>query len=758
MYFKKYNACHVNNNWQPRHIRQSVAQKWGQETPERVARAARHWVTGLKLIGRKRPNLTSQASFFKVFLPRFGVAFIDTLKRRVPDTHIFPSLQSAIHGLKLSSLFHLLAVSIWSDFFERTQAQNIFHALVVSMGAARGVCKHETHSAVPFGSRWCREALGKRTSMIAGGPQSFHFPVHYHQPRTLRPRRPSAAHATEGGPIYCGWTWRGISCRSPTSLTKTSGWMDSPVASPSPPPSFSCVQQYPSPVPLTPSLGCSPSSTESLSGDHPDVHMSTFMDTNMFPLSHDVVTVSCGNKTSSNWRTHSSTPSSILLRPDRPMAFAVMPTSKTVQLPGLGHIPVPKCVAVVGCGRTSDPHPTNTPPWLICVCDYHARALGTYLVPESSVAQLGRLRCTCACPHPIRPTPPLPALKSSAARRPPRPTHPPRLALARAAPLPAPLPMPITPESPTLSTDSPRARAAAWRLDGYTAATPKDAVWSTYGKYHTHTAFFPHSTRAQMPEMAKWPKGDEIAEPADTEDVRVRVIPTVLHSRGTTLPNPTRKPRKGNKSMNCPIAQPFVPAVIQVNFLDQTNRGLAHRQVFVDEFPAAVSTAVNGTKKYMTLLSDLLPAAIENDSPIKGMINALLERMNEYNLVPLNDGSFACDVFWEKSSIANMSQSPEATDLEGTQAITAPLQFTGTGSDVPLVKAQSPICLIKGRIGAAASLRVNLSIAICYSRPLSTSFLAGDGVNQGGITAAPSLPFDAKHGVANSETRITTDT
>jgi hypothetical protein len=47
---------------------------------------------------------------------------------------------------------------------------------------------------------------------------------------------------------------------------------------------------------------------------------------------------------------------------------------------------------------------------------------------------------------------------------------------------------------------------------------------------------------------------------------------------------------------------------------------------------------------------------------------ALLARqMNEYNLVPLNDGSFACDVFWEQSSIANMSQSPEATDFEGTQ-------------------------------------------------------------------------------------------
>jgi hypothetical protein len=53
--------------------------------------------------------------------------------------------------------------------------------------------------------------------------------------------------------------------------------------------------------------------------------------------------------------------------------------------------------------------------------------------------------------------------------------------------------------------------------------------------------------------------------------------------------------------------------------LDQTNHSITHRQVFVDEFPVAVSTVVKGTKNYMTLLLDLLPAAIENDSPIKGM-------------------------------------------------------------------------------------------------------------------------------------------
>ncbi|KAJ7877411.1 hypothetical protein B0H14DRAFT_3130217 [Mycena olivaceomarginata] len=160
-------------------------------------------------------------------------------------------------------------------------------------------------------------------------------------------------------------------------------------------------------------------------------------------------------------------------------------------------------------------------------------------------------------------------------------------------------------------------------------------------------------------------------------------------------------------------------------------RGLrSNSNIIVDEFPIAVSTADNGTRKYTTLLSDLLPAAIQKDSPIKerggrlyrcnirdeptsphhvGKIdtllakssNALLTRqMNEYNLVPLSDGIFVCDVFWEQPSITHAPQSPQATHLEGIQAAatsipqeinttTGPLQFTGTGSDVPLDIANS---------------------------------------------------------------------
>ncbi|KAJ7798952.1 hypothetical protein B0H14DRAFT_3492124 [Mycena olivaceomarginata] len=437
--------------------------------------------------------------------------------------------------------------------------------------------------------------------MIAGGPQSFHFPVHYHQPRTLRPRRPSAAHATEGGPIYCGWTWRGISCRSPTSLTKTSGWMDSPVASPSPPPSFSCVQQYPSPVPLTPSLGCSPSSTESLSGDHP---MSTYV----FQLEDallDAVQHPFEAGPTHGFRCHADI---------QDCAAARSWTHPSPQMCGRGRM-----------WSDERPHPTNTPPWLstlghrtpsiklTSISQYtiitpnpcsslhaftHFPALLKFVSVTTMLERwyLSRTRVfrgsTWPTPLHLRvsspnsPNPPLPALKSSAARRPPRPTQP---APTRPRPAPAParaLAMPITPESPRSRPTRPREGCCV------------EIRWVYCGNAKGRGV------------VNIWPKGDEIAEPADTEDVSGSSDSNSPPQSRDHSPEPDQKAEKGEQKHE-------LSAVIQVNFLDQTNRGLAHRQVFVDEFPAAVSTAVNGTKKYMTLLSDLLPAAIENDSPIK---------------------------------------------------------------------------------------------------------------------------------------------
>jgi hypothetical protein len=141
--------------------------------------------------------------------------------------------------------------------------------------------------------------------------------------------------------------------------------------------------------------------------------------------------------------------------------------------------------------------------------------------------------------------------------------------------------------------------------------------------------------------------------------------------------------------------------VVKVNFFDQSNHSAAPRQVLVDDFPIDVAVSGDGTKKFITLLSDLIPAAIQNDSPIKGMssvmdrcilITFFLERggrlyrpnvrdevshhhigkidavlsgtakplftrlLDEYVLRPADDGGFVCDVFWDMSGASATPQ------------------------------------------------------------------------------------------------------
>ncbi|KAJ7940095.1 hypothetical protein B0H13DRAFT_1850288 [Mycena leptocephala] len=63
-----------------------------------------------------------------------------------------------------------------------------------------------------------------------------------------------------------------------------------------------------------------------------------------------------------------------------------------------------------------------------------------------------------------------------------------------------------------------------------------------------------------------------------------------------------------------------VTGKIQVNFFDENDRAAAPRQVCVlnEDISITVSTARDGKKQYTTSLSQLIPAAIQNDSPIKG--------------------------------------------------------------------------------------------------------------------------------------------
>ncbi|KAF7348952.1 hypothetical protein MVEN_01415900 [Mycena venus] len=131
--------------------------------------------------------------------------------------------------------------------------------------------------------------------------------------------------------------------------------------------------------------------------------------------------------------------------------------------------------------------------------------------------------------------------------------------------------------------------------------------------------------------------------------------------------------------------------IVHVNFYDKLDHKKSLRQVIVDDFPVQFSTTANGSKKYSALLSQLIPAAIRNDSPIKersgrlyrpnirddpqhhhlSKIDALLDgsasalkvnAMNEYILRTSDEGTFECDIFWDQrtgSAIASQTGGDE---------------------------------------------------------------------------------------------------
>ncbi|KAJ7911302.1 hypothetical protein B0H13DRAFT_2010175 [Mycena leptocephala] len=149
--------------------------------------------------------------------------------------------------------------------------------------------------------------------------------------------------------------------------------------------------------------------------------------------------------------------------------------------------------------------------------------------------------------------------------------------------------------------------------------------------------------------------------------------------------------------------------IVHVNFYDELDHKKSLRQVIVDDFPVRFSTTANGGKKYSALLSKLIPAAIQNDSPIKerngrlycpnirddpqhlhlGKIDALLDgsasalkanALNEYTLRKSEKGTFECDIFWDQ-----LTDGAIAGQIDGHRGLTEnPQVFSGAGSDIPL--------------------------------------------------------------------------
>ncbi|KAJ7614263.1 hypothetical protein DFH06DRAFT_1344216 [Mycena polygramma] len=191
--------------------------------------------------------------------------------------------------------------------------------------------------------------------------------------------------------------------------------------------------------------------------------------------------------------------------------------------------------------------------------------------------------------------------------------------------------------------------------------------------------------------------------------------------------------------------------VVQVNFFDESGRNSTPRSVIVDEVSVAVSTSQDGNKTYSTLLSKLIPAAIQNDSPIKerggrlyrrdvrpnepgyhqlGKIDALLagtssalgpKIVNEYTLRTSNEDLFVCDLYWD--GLSGPATGPEAQTaavveekVDGLKSVVdagaeihKPVAFTGAGSDVPLNIANDRALNNPMHLNAAPGLRTNFA-------------------------------------------------
>ncbi|KAJ6595104.1 hypothetical protein DFH09DRAFT_1413021 [Mycena vulgaris] len=170
--------------------------------------------------------------------------------------------------------------------------------------------------------------------------------------------------------------------------------------------------------------------------------------------------------------------------------------------------------------------------------------------------------------------------------------------------------------------------------------------------------------------------------------------------------------------------------IVHVNFYDELDHKKTLRQVMstTSPFNYRPPYRVVGRSDQQGLYSTLIPAAIQNDSPMKersgrlyrpnirddpqhhhlGKINALLDgsasalkvnAMNEYTLRTSDEATFECDIFWDQltgGAIASQTEgheghteNPKEHERAGAaglkdEKMDGPKVFTGAGSDIPL--------------------------------------------------------------------------
>ncbi|KAJ6612962.1 hypothetical protein B0H10DRAFT_2436679 [Mycena sp. CBHHK59/15] len=160
------------------------------------------------------------------------------------------------------------------------------------------------------------------------------------------------------------------------------------------------------------------------------------------------------------------------------------------------------------------------------------------------------------------------------------------------------------------------------------------------------------------PQFAKLSSGSRTGPiTTDTKDDANEDCESTSSDSGSSIsPEPEPKPEEKPKKTPRQQLPRNLPAVVRVNFFDEHNQRAAPRQVCVlaNDIPITALAAEDGSTEYLTSLSELLPAAFQNDSPIKGMLftNTFQSRSLTF---PLPD-----------------DQRPK---------------FTGSGSDIPLVIA-----------------------------------------------------------------------
>ncbi|KAJ7847773.1 hypothetical protein B0H13DRAFT_2362292 [Mycena leptocephala] len=174
------------------------------------------------------------------------------------------------------------------------------------------------------------------------------------------------------------------------------------------------------------------------------------------------------------------------------------------------------------------------------------------------------------------------------------------------------------------------------------------------------------------PQFAKLSSGSRTGPiTTDTKDDANEDCESTSSDSGSSI-SPEPEPESEEKPKKTPRQQlpRNLPVVVRVNFFDEHNQAAAPRQVCVlaNDIPITALAAKDGSTEYVTSLSELLPAAFQNDSPIKGMLftntfqsrsltvrqcrSLKIDDINDYTLRTSPGGGGFCDVFWDQSSQA----------------------------------------------------------------------------------------------------------